>query len=185
MKIGLSTRSIVIKSNSLPPKQKSEHDHARRQSQHHPQEDCLNGSHRRPHACDFADLPARIYRTLGAHRGLSMAAATFSFANHPCRSRRSGHFPLRVRTFPLTARDPNHIQQDADRMRTCRMGLAGWDVQDRARLHRERLPCTASAFAVTRPFLADILPPSARHQNRAEREPRTRFSVSGWLPSAQ
>jgi hypothetical protein len=60
MKVGFYIRSIIIQSNSLPPQQEGEHNHARCQSQHHSQKNRLDRSHRRPHACDLANLPVRI-----------------------------------------------------------------------------------------------------------------------------
>jgi hypothetical protein len=74
MKIGFAVRPVVSKSNSLSPKQKREHEHAWRQSQHYPKKHGLNRRHRRPQAFDFADLSAHILVTLGAHRGGNVAA---------------------------------------------------------------------------------------------------------------
>ena len=57
IKISRSGLFILTKPDSLSPKKKREHHHAWRQRQHDPKKDCLNRSHRRPHAFDSANLP--------------------------------------------------------------------------------------------------------------------------------
>lgn len=56
IKISRSGLFILTKPDSLSPKKKREHHHAWRQRQHDPKKDCLNRSHRRPHAFDSANL---------------------------------------------------------------------------------------------------------------------------------
>jgi hypothetical protein len=67
IKISRSGSFVVSDPNSLSPKKKRKHNNAWRQRQHDSKKDCLNCSHRRPHAFDPANL-----RTLSVHRGHSL-----------------------------------------------------------------------------------------------------------------